>query len=150
MVRPHVVVYIILERRERRHAGTPNETHVVAAPDVPAHVAPGADVLQLLEPRIEDGLGLVVLLHVKTVDRSLPDVLVEVHGELLPRLAIRIAFEMTRYPLPRPVEALFLAAPNAHADRAPRVGTDSLQDAHGLDGRRDAVGIIGASRPRMP
>ena len=49
-----------------------------------------------------------------------------------------------------PIQSFLLPAPEREANRAPRLRADRLENAHRLEHRRGAVGVVGGARRRMP
>src|SRR5690606_18078879 len=165
------VVQPVLYELEAREPGAV-EGDVVGAAGVARGDHGGADVVERLQPGLEDRHRGQVLLRVDAADPAGTVVEVEVGAELLVRrLALElaaVAAEERRQPgllgvgrlrvrgevlgdvVGRADQALLLAAPQRDADGAARLGADRLEDAHGLHHHRDAGAVVGGAGGGVP
>src|SRR5262249_36632500 len=149
VVRADVVVAVVLNRIEAGDAGI-DEAEVIGRADGLDRVLPYADAFERLDPRIEDRPDLGVVLQLPAEELAGAVVDVEVDVELRARRRVRVPREMLRDPRFRSEQALLLAAPQRDADRAPRPRADRLQNAHRLDDRGRAVGVVGRADSGVP
>src|SRR4051812_30247440 len=145
----HVVAGVLLNRIEARHSFG-DEAEVVGVAYSSNDVATESQILERLEPRIEDRLRRGVPFHVEAVDRPVAGIDVEVHVELVARGAVRVTGEMLRDPRLRSVQSLLLATPEREANRAPRASAHRLEYARGFEDGRRAVGIVGRAGSGVP
>jgi hypothetical protein len=93
----HVVVRVLLDRIEAGNSFG-NEAQVIGISDSRVHVLPRAQILEWLEPSVEDALGCVVPLSEKPIDRTVAGIDVQVDGEFVARGFVRVARQMLRDP----------------------------------------------------
>ncbi len=151
VVQPRVVVLVGLDRIE---PGQPErgETQMVRARNPGLHVLDHPEILQRLEPRVEDGLGRVVVLEIPAVDRSVAGIDVEVHVELIALGLVRVARQVRVDIGLRSVEPLFFTAPDRDPNRPPGPRPNRMEDSQRLHHGRGAVRVVrraGRGVPRV-
>ena len=146
-----VVVLVLLDRIEAGHAGG-TEAQMIGGADALEHVPAQPEILQRLDPPVEQRLRRLARLGVPPVDRPGRRIDVEVDDRLVARVLVGVPFEVLLHVGLRAEQPLFLAAPQRDADRPLRLRADRLQDPHRLHDHRRPVGVVrraGAGMPRV-
>ena len=165
------VVQTILDELEPRQADA-IEGNVVGAAGIAGDHGGGADVVERLQPGLEDRHYRQVFLGMDAAEAARAVVHVEVGGEavvfalLLQRTGgfaqrrrqrlllgigrFRPGGEVPGHVRLRTDQALLLAAPQRDADGAPGLGAHRLEDAHGFHHHRHAGGVVGRAGPGVP
>ena len=110
-------------------------------------VARGAEVLQRLEPAIEDRLGRAIPFHVEAQRLAASGIVVQIHGQ---PVSCGRGVEVLREIGARAEQSLLLAAPQRRPDGAPRRGAERAEDAHRLHDGHRAIRVVGGAAGRVP
>jgi hypothetical protein len=142
----HVVGVEVLDHVE---AGQPGfvERHVIGGADSLDDVPRRAQILQRLEPAIEDVLRRAIPFHVKAERLAASRIVIQIHRELV---ACGRSVEVLRQIGARAQQALLFAAPERYADRAPRLGAEGAKDPHRLDQRRGGISVVRSAGRGVP